>query len=198
MNFLAHLWLTDEARLPLAGAILGDGLRGALPSHMPEPLARSVRLHRRVDVETDRHPLVVAARRRFAPGPRRYAGILIDVLLDHALARDWSRYGAEPLPDFAGRAAREVAAAAPWFEATRFPAPRAAPFEALLLSYREPRGIERAIRRTATRLRRPQGLLEAMAGWPEHADRLGQDLPALLAHLRGLHAALAPGQRAPG
>lgn len=195
MNFLAHLWLTDQAGLPLAGAILGDGLRGALPPHLPEPLARSVRLHRRVDVETDRHPLVVAARRRFAPGPRRYAGILIDLLLDHALARDWERYSAEPLPAFAGRTAREVAAAAPWFETARFPAPRAAPFEALLLSYREPRGIERAIERTATRLRQPQGLLDAMAGWPEHAARLGQHLPALLEHLRGLDATLAPAAR---
>lgn len=195
MNFLAHLWLTDQARLPLAGAILGDGLRGALPPHLPEPLARSVRLHRRVDAETDSHPLVAAARRRFAPGPRRYAGILIDVLLDHALARDWAHYSAEPLPAFASRAAREVAAAAPWFEAARFPAPRAAPFAALLLSYREPRGIERAIERTATRLRQPQGLLDAMAGWPEHAGKLGQDLPALLEHLRGLDVTLAPARQ---
>ena len=26
MNFLAHLWLADRARLPLAGAILGDDI----------------------------------------------------------------------------------------------------------------------------------------------------------------------------
>ena len=88
MNFLAHLWLTDRAGLPLAGAILGDILRGALPADMPEPLARSVMLHRHVDAHTDRHPRVVAAREHFAPGARRYAGILLDVLFDHVLAQD--------------------------------------------------------------------------------------------------------------
>lgn len=180
MNFLAHLWLSDRAGLPLAGALLGDSLRGPLPASLPPALAQSVRLHRRVDVETDRHPIVVAARRRFAPGPRRYAGILIDILLDHALARDWARYSAEPLPAFAARAAHEIEAAAPWFEGTRHPAPRAAPFAALLRSYAEARGIEHAIERTAQRLRQPQGLLEAMAGWPAHAEALRADLPRLL------------------
>ncbi len=41
MNFLAHLWLTDRAGLPLAGAILGDVLHGALPADMPPALARA-------------------------------------------------------------------------------------------------------------------------------------------------------------
>lgn len=186
MNFLAHLWLTEQAQLPLAGAILGDGLRGALPADLPAALAASVRLHRRVDAATDHHALVVEARRRFAPGPRRYAGILIDLLLDHALARDWPRYSAEPLPAFAARAARAVADDARWFEAARFSAPRPGPFASLLTSYATAPGIDHAIERTARRLRQPQGLLEAMAGWAAHAEPLSEALPALLDDLRRL------------
>ena len=192
MNFLAHLWLTEHARLPLAGAILGDTLRGPLPPEMPPDLAQSVRLHRRVDAATDRHPRVQAARTRFGAGARRYSGILIDVLFDHLLAQDWARYHPEPLDAFVERAARDVAAAGRWFEHSRQPAPRAAPFAALLASYASVAGIDLALRRTATRLRRPEGLLDAMSAWHAQLPLLRHDLPVLLEDLRAL-AASAPG-----
>jgi acyl carrier protein phosphodiesterase len=186
VNFLAHLWLTDRAGLPLAGAILGDVLRGALPPQMPEPLARSVQLHRRVDAHTDRHPRVVAARATFAPGPRRYAGIVLDLLFDHVLAQEWSAYSAQALPDFAARAAREVGHGRAWFEHAGQAAPEPESFAALLQSYATGRGIERAIERTAHRLRQPQGMLEAAAGWQARLERLHGDLPAVLADLQRL------------
>lgn len=186
MNFLAHLWLSDQARLPLAGGILGDMLRGALPPDMPAPLADSVRLHRRVDAATDRHPLVQAARRRFGPSTRRYAGILLDVLYDHVLAREWAEYSSEPLSAFADRAAAAVAAEGRWFERSLHRAPRREGFSALLVSYRDESGIELALRRTAARLRRPEGLLDAMAGWHAHLPKLRRDLPELLVYLQKL------------
>lgn len=186
MNFLAHLWLSDRAQLPLAGAILGDTLHGALPADMPGPLACSVQLHRRIDAATDRHPRVQAARSRFEPGARRYAGILLDVLFDHVLAQDWPSYSGESLPAFADRAARAVAGEGRWFEHARQAPPRADRFAALLVSYRLESGIELALRRTAGRLRRPQGMLDAMAGWREHVPGLRAGLPALLDDLRAL------------
>ena len=189
MNFLAHLWLSERAQLPLAGAILGDSLRGALPPAMPEALARSVRLHRRVDAATDRHPRVQAARRRFDAGRRRYAGIVLDVLFDHVLAQDWPGYSGESLADFAGRAGRAVAGESRWFEHAHQAAPDADRFAALLLSYRAESGIELALRRTAGRLRRPQGMLDAMTGWRERVPGLREDLPVLLDDLRGLASA---------
>ena len=184
MNFLAHLWLAEQARLPLAGAILGDTLHGALPPDMPAALAASVRLHRRIDALTDRHPRVRAARGRFRAGPRRYAGIVIDIVFDHVLARDWAGYSDEPLAGFAARAAAAVAGDGAWFERAGQPAPRAAPFAALLVSYGGEAGTERALRRTAERLRRPEVMIEAMADWRGHLPQLGSDLPAVLEDLR--------------
>jgi acyl carrier protein phosphodiesterase len=190
VNFLAHFWLTDKAQLPLAGALLGDVLRGALPAHMPPALAASVTLHRRVDATTDRHPRVVAARSGFEPGARRYAGIVLDLLFDHVLARDWPAYSAQPLPAFADRAAQAVHEAGAWFEHAGERTPEAAPFSALLQSYASPGGIERAIERTARRLRVPGGMLDAAAGWPGRLPGLTQDLPVLLADLAGLQPAI--------
>lgn len=183
MNFLAHLWLAERARLPLAGAVLGDWFRGALPEDLPDALARSVRLHRRIDAQTDRHHVVRGARERFAPGARRYAGILLDILCDHALALDWSRYHTEPLDDFAARAAQEVAAAERWFRRAGGPPVEAAAFCELLLSYRTESGLESAVERTARRLRRPEGLILAMRRWREVLPGLRQDLPVLLGDL---------------
>lgn len=184
VNFLAHLWLAEQAQLPLAGALLGDYFRGALPADLPAPLAASVQQHRRIDAVTDRHPLVAAARETFAPGARRYAGILLDILYDHALALDWPAYSAEPLADFALRAAQAVASEPQWFERAGGTAPPAEAFTRLLLSYATTAGIERAVARTAARMRRPEGLLGALPGWEVRMPALRASLPQLLNDLR--------------
>lgn len=184
MNFLAHLWLTDRAGLPLAGALLGDWLRGPVPGDLPAGLAQSVRLHRRVDAVTDRHPAVRAAKAGFDPGARRYAGILLDILYDHCLARDWPEFSAEPLAGFAARAAAAIDAEQARFRAAGGPAPAPAAFSALLLSYAQDAGFEAAVARTARRLSRPQGLLQAMDGWQRRVPGLRAGLPGLLEDLR--------------
>ena len=60
-----------------------DFWRGAPDPAWPAALAAGVRLHRRVDVHTDAHPAVRAARALFVPPLRRYAGIALDVWFDH-------------------------------------------------------------------------------------------------------------------
>ena len=154
MNFLAHLWLSDHAGLPLVGAVLGDVVRGRLDGHLPPLLERSIALHRRIDGVTDRHPRVVEARSRFEPGARRYAGIVLDVLHDHALALAWPS-PEEPLEAFALRAARAIADPGAWQLAAGRDAPEADRFAALLRSYREPAGIDQALARIAARLEPP-------------------------------------------
>jgi acyl carrier protein phosphodiesterase len=188
VNFLAHLWLTDRAHLPLAGAVLGDVLHGALPADMPLPLARAVQFHRLVDARTDRHPRVALVRADFPPGARRFAGIVLDLVFDYALACDWADFSAEPLAQFADRAGRDVHGGAAWFEHAGESAPDAERFSALLQSYATEAGLDRAIRRTADRLRLPEGLLNAAANWRAHVPRLRGDLPVVLTDLENVWA----------
>ena len=117
MNFLAHLWLAERAALPLAGAVLGDVVRGRLDGRLPPLLERSIALHRRIDVVTDAHPLVIQARARFENGQRRYAGIVLDVLHDHALALAWPAQ-LETLDAFA-RARWPIPVPGNWLPASR-------------------------------------------------------------------------------
>ena len=97
MNFLAHSALAFGDPALLAGQFAGDFVRGRDLSAFPTRVARGIRLHRRVDAFTDAHPAVVAARRAFEPDLRRHAGIVVDVVFDHLLARAWSAPGGRSL-----------------------------------------------------------------------------------------------------
>lgn len=184
MNFLAHLWLAEHSGTSLAGSILGDVVRGRDLSAYPDDVALGIRLHRRIDAMTDRHPLIVAARERFATGQRRYAGIVLDLACDYLLARDWDLHNAEPMTAFSRRAAESLAAAGPWFVLAGAPPPRAEPFHALLMSYAQTSGIEHALDRIKMRLRDPQAFALAAQQWHRHAQGLQAQLPQLLSELR--------------
>lgn len=192
MNFLAHLWLTERAGLPLAGAVLGDVLRGRLDGRLPPQLERSIALHRRIDVVTDAHPLVVQARAAFGNGQRRYAGIVLDVLHDHAMALAWPGLP-ETLDAFALRAARAVADPGAWQLAVNRPAPDAQRFAALLRSYREETGIDESLARIATRLSKPRLLLDAAAGWRSRMPAVRAEHPLLMADLEATALAFVVG-----
>ncbi|WP_129139841.1 ACP phosphodiesterase [Modicisalibacter coralii] len=89
MNFLAHGWLarggSDDF---LYGNLIADGVKGRDLEAWPADVAAGIRHHRRVDAWVDRHPVVLGARAR-APRPgRRYAGIALDMVWDHFVARD--------------------------------------------------------------------------------------------------------------
>lgn len=186
MNFLAHLWLADRSDTSLAGSVLGDVVRGADLSAYPPQIATGVRLHRRVDAATDRHAVMRRERDAFAAGDRRYAGIVLDLAADHALAQAWATLHPEPLPDFARRCAQAMADAGDWFEFGGGRRPTREGFADLLVSYGTEAGIEHALRRTATRLRDPQGLIDSGRRWREASRSLREPLPGLLADLLAL------------
>lgn len=183
MNFLAHLWLADRTGTSLAGAVLGDVVRGADLSAYPDALAIGIRLHRRIDAATDRHPDVVRLRAGFGAG-RRYAGIVLDLASDHALALDWPQHHGAPLPRFCAAAAAQLEAASGWFVQAGGRPIHAPDFTRLLLSYAQPPGIERALQRTAARLRDPAPLLAAGQNWRDRVPPLRRLMPRLLDDLQ--------------
>ncbi|HEX7381714.1 MAG TPA: ACP phosphodiesterase [Nevskiaceae bacterium] len=184
MNYLAHLWLADATGTSPAGAILGDVVHGRVENTvLPDDLAQGIRIHRHVDAVTDRHPLTLRWRHRFPRTERRHAGIVLDLLCDHALAMDWSRYSARPLGRFADDAGYELAAQALWFARYGGWTPNAVSFSALLRSYAQWPGFERAVERTAHRLRRPDALLQAARHGARVLPEIRDELPQLLGDL---------------
>lgn len=100
MNHLAHALLAGNDEGLRLGGLMGDFVRGAPDPALPPDVAAGIRLHRAIDVFTDSHPEVIAARALFDPPYRRYAGIMLDMWFDHCLARDFARWSELPLADF--------------------------------------------------------------------------------------------------
>ncbi|MCH8550950.1 MAG: acyl carrier protein phosphodiesterase [Natronospirillum sp.] len=72
-----------------------------LPEGVSDELRHHVDLHLTIDRLTDSHPAVQALRRSLPPPYRRFGGVILDVFFDHCLARNWSQWSAQPLPEFA-------------------------------------------------------------------------------------------------
>lgn len=162
MNYLAHLHLGGDQPEQLLGSLYGDFVKGPLQGHYPQPLEGAIRLHRRIDVFTDSHPLVLASLARFPPARRRYAGIILDVFFDHCLALHWTDYAEQSLDDFTMRVYQVLA------QQPQLPGRLAgiAPMMAAndwLGSYREFAVLEQVFRGIARRLSRPEGMAGAMA-----------------------------------
>ncbi|MEX0914432.1 MAG: ACP phosphodiesterase [Wenzhouxiangellaceae bacterium] len=101
MNHLAHVVLAGPDPDHRLGAFLGDHVKGVTAlDALPQELARGVRLHRRVDSWSDAHPAVVALRAQTGPDWRRYSGVILDVLFDAMLVRNWHLYKATPLEEY--------------------------------------------------------------------------------------------------
>ena len=98
MNHLAHALLAGDDEGLRLGGMLGDFVHGQPdPERFPPRVIEGIRLHRAIDVFTDSHAEVAAARRLLPPPYRRFGGILLDIWFDHELARDFTRWSEQPL-----------------------------------------------------------------------------------------------------
>ena len=101
MNFLAHALLAGDDDALRLGGMLGDFVHGNPdPARYPDRVISGIRLHRAIDVYTDAHPQVLAAKACLPPPYRRYAGILLDMWFDHCLARGFSDWSDQPLVEY--------------------------------------------------------------------------------------------------
>lgn len=118
MNFLAHCALAhdvaqrledgaDAYRGLLAGAVIGDFVKGRANAENPklanadEHLLRGIRLHRKIDAVSNHQPELKLSYEAFPAEYRRIAPILIDLLADHSLSRQWHHHYAQDLSGFA-------------------------------------------------------------------------------------------------
>ena len=97
MNFLAHTLLGFEDIDLVTGQVCGDFVRGSDLSRFPSGVQAGIRLHRHLDVFTDAHPALQEARATMKEVPYRFSGIVVDVMFDHFLAREWSRFSPHTL-----------------------------------------------------------------------------------------------------
>ncbi len=108
MNFLAHCALAQEAARAwhcdaellqglLAGAVIGDFLKGPVSADWPVPLQAGVRLHRKIDALSNKSVHVTESNGLYSGELRRFAPIFTDILGDYFLSRQWADFHTQPL-----------------------------------------------------------------------------------------------------
>lgn len=115
MNFLAHAWLSFHDPDLLAGNMMADFVRGKQMSVFSGAVQQGIRLHRAIDEYTDHHPETRRATAYLAPACGRYAGVFMDVVYDHFLARDSRYFNHETLLNFSHQTYQTLDRYAPVF-----------------------------------------------------------------------------------
>jgi len=97
MNYLAHIFLSGDNELVTIGNFIADGIRGKQYNVYPKDIQVGILLHREIDTFTDAHPIVRQSTKRLHKNYGHYSGVIVDILYDHFLAKNWNVYSPIPL-----------------------------------------------------------------------------------------------------
>ena len=101
MNFLAHIYLSGNNDMLMIGNFMADSIRGHHYLDYPDDIRKGILLHRYIDTFTDAHPIYRKSKHRLHEKYGHYSGVIMDIVYDHYLAKNWSKYSNEKLEDYA-------------------------------------------------------------------------------------------------
>jgi len=189
VNYPGHVWVARFTGTSTVGSMLGDFVKGDPSANWDGELLEGIRLHRRVDAFTDDHAAFGRTRARLAPGLRRWAGVIIDILWDHVLARDWPEFDPEPLRSVADRLHADLAAARPRLPVRMNRFLDYAEATDVFVGYGTREGIERVLAGVSGRIRRANPIAGAAAELDRQGEELAEDFREFS---RALRAEFAP------
>jgi acyl carrier protein phosphodiesterase len=100
MNYLAHIYLSGDNEFVTIGNFMADGIKGKKYKKYPKDIQTGILLHREIDTFTDAHKTVRKSTKRLHKNYSHYSGVIVDILYDHFLAKNWSRYSDIPLKTY--------------------------------------------------------------------------------------------------
>lgn len=100
MNFLAHIYLSGDDEEITIGNFIADGIKGKQYLKYPQQIQKGILLHRAIDSYTDSHPIVKQSTKRLHEKYSHYSGVIVDILYDHFLAKNWKDYHDMPLDEY--------------------------------------------------------------------------------------------------
>ena len=188
MNFLIHLYVTGDDPELLVGNLMGDFVKGRLTGQFPAAIEEGIILHRRIDSFAAGNTNFLRSKRRLDASCALYRGVLVDLFYDHFLALNWNEYASVPFIDFLSHAT-EIVRCHVDILPEKLRRMKSVIFGELLPSYLEIEGIERALGRMSTRLKRPNPLKGGAGELRKHYGGLYADfhqfMPELLDFVRG-------------
>ena len=92
MNFLAHIYLSQDIDDVIIGNFIADNIRGKRYQNYAIGVQKGILLHRQIDSYTDSHATVRKSTKRLHENYGHYSGVIVDILYDHFLAKNWNDY----------------------------------------------------------------------------------------------------------
>ena len=100
MNYLAHIYLSENNDESKLGNFLGDFANKSLENNFEYSIRNGIFMHRKLDSFTDSNLVFLESKKRISSLNRRFAGVLIDMFYDHFLAKNWSEYSSISLEEY--------------------------------------------------------------------------------------------------
>lgn len=100
MNLVAHQYLSFNQPSIQIGNLLGEVVKGNKFNLYTEEISKGILLHRAIDHFTDHNTIVKDSTSYFHPTQHKYAPIIIDLMYDYFLIKNWSLYYFKSFKEF--------------------------------------------------------------------------------------------------
>ena len=191
MNYLAHLYLSQDNGLSKAGNLMADFLKQADLSIQPEQILKGIENHQATDKFTDNHPTITGLRTEFDPAFRRFVPIMLDVTFDHMLAKSWNNYHESDLTVFTEQAHQQLLSAENYMPDVMKNRLRGMAKAGWLASYVSTETVEKTLVSISKRIRFENNLdlafSEVINQYDVIEDTFNQFFPDLIAHINQLN-----------
>jgi acyl carrier protein phosphodiesterase len=101
LNYLAHSFLSFQNTDLIIGNFIADSIQGNRFDGLTEGIIKGISLHRKIDTYTDAHPVFLNSKHRFSKDFDKYSGVLMDIIYDHYLAKNFEQYSSLSLQNHA-------------------------------------------------------------------------------------------------
>jgi len=188
MNFLAHIYLSQANDRVTIGNFMADGIKGKKYLKYPEEIQKGILIHRWIDSYTDSHPITKQSTKRLHAKYGHYSGVIVDILYDHFLAKNWEKYHEQPLAEyvthFYALLKEHYDLLTPRIQKMMVPMIK----QNWLLSYATLEGIETVLYNMNIRIKNRVPMDEAIQDLKEHYDAFEAEFTAFFEELRAFIA----------
>lgn len=100
MNFLGHLYFSNNDKDLMLANLFGDFVKGSNFNHFSLKIREGIILHRAIDTYIDQHKDVLELKLLLYEDLPKVAGVAVDLFFDHLLAKSWGNYHIEKYESF--------------------------------------------------------------------------------------------------
>lgn len=100
MNFLGHLYFSNDDKDLMLANLFGDFVKGSNFHHFPSKIREGIVLHRAIDTYIDSHKEVLDLKLMLYQDLPKVAGIAVDLFFDHLLAKTWEKHHVQEFESF--------------------------------------------------------------------------------------------------